>query len=102
MSFCHHFTTTVIMAAWPPTLRALADTIKSEKAYNEYLCAELDEFCASGGKGVELVSFRKLPTSVQVTALRRWCANCDAAFLELCERLDLTHGVHTWLLSVFS
>ena len=79
----------------PPTcltLRALAEAIKAEKPGNVDLCEELDVFCASRGRAVELLTFAKFPIAHRLEALRKWCGDADSAYYELCDRLGLLDG----------
>ena len=81
--------------AHPLFLRAVAESLKREKAYNTDLCEELDVFCASRGRGVEVATFAKFPLNHRLEALREWCGSGDAAFLELCDRLNLIGESYT-------
>ena len=80
------------MASASLPLRAIAEAIKAEKFTNEDLCAELDAFCASRGRGVEVATFAKFPRAHRLEQLRKWCGEGDSAFYELCDRLGLLDG----------
>ena len=74
------------------TLRTVAEAIKRDRATNTDLCEELDAFCASRGRAVEVATFTKFPRQHQVAVLRKWCGDGESAFYELCDRLGLLAG----------